>query len=53
MKQESKLKLLFVLASPVLVNEVKRFYVDLKVRAKKQEQEESKGPGPAALEPTE
>ena len=31
MEQESKLKLLFVSASPVLVNEVKRFYLDLKV----------------------
>ena len=30
MEQESSLKLLFVSASPVLVNEVKRFYVDLK-----------------------
>ena len=62
MEQESKLKLLFVSASPVLVNEVKRFYIDLKVhlrdqlinyRAKKDQAskasavlEESKGPAP-------
>ena len=31
MERESELKLLFVSASPVLVNEVKRFYVELKV----------------------
>ena len=30
MDNDSSLKLLFVSASPVLVNEVKRFYVDLK-----------------------
>lgn len=68
MELESNLRLLFVSASPVLVNEVKRFYVDLKVhlrdqlinhRAKKiaaaQAQEESKGPGPAraAAQPAE
>lgn len=30
MEKESSLKLMFVSASPVLVNEVKRFYIDLK-----------------------
>ena len=52
MDQESNLKLLFVSASPVLVNEVKRFYIDLKShlslqlekrRAKMIAQEERKG----------
>ena len=31
MDSDSNLKLLFVSASPVLVNEVKRFYIDLKL----------------------
>jgi hypothetical protein len=30
MNESSKLKLLFISASPVLVNEVKRFYIDFK-----------------------
>ena len=52
MDQSSNLKLLFVSASPVLVNEVKRFYLDLKLhlfeqiekrRARALAQEERKG----------
>lgn len=35
MDQQSSLKLLFVSASPVLVNEVKRFYIDLKSHLEK------------------
>ena len=51
MDQESSLKMLFVSASPVLVNEVKRFYIDLKSHLSQQllqkrakaTKEESKG----------
>ena len=35
MERDSQLKLLFVSASPVLVNEVKRFYIDLKAHLSK------------------
>ena len=35
MERDSQLKLLFVSASPVLVNEVKRFYLDLKAHLSK------------------
>ena len=36
MEKESSLKLMFVSASPVLVNEVKRFYIDLKAHLSQQ-----------------